>query len=331
MVDLDGRYFRVAEEIPRSPVGSLQGCTVFCVSPVPCRIAPLQGWNLKKPFAAVVRLLCRSPGDTGRQFGADRNRRPLRAPYRLLRRTLCRAPSPSERLWCGCEWSTPAAARLNLPGNCWRRDASGQRAVFQPHSRRRRTDATFLACDRALFGNAHHLRELGVDPLVFPPLVKEILQGRTILAPGFERQLGDLAELPVVVGQFALAPVMHHQQEISPVLHRGEVTGVADIIADRFIGCDFLRQAASLFRREQSNQLSPADRTAGRLPDQRAQMRDTMTAWQPSHPENHHRHRRVHDCCSWHWLRFAFHVASTSPRATVPAVRFNGRPGPRVR
>jgi hypothetical protein len=64
------------------------------------------------------------------------------------------------------------------------------------------------------------------------PLVKEILQGRAIFAPGFQRQLGDLAELPVVVGQFALAPIMHHQQEISPVLRRGEVTGVAEIIAD---------------------------------------------------------------------------------------------------
>src|SRR5712671_5258316 len=55
---------------------------------------------------------------------------------------------------------------------------------------------------------------------------------RAILIPRLERQLGDLAELPVVVGKLPLAPVVHHQQEIGPVLCRSQVTGVAEIVAD---------------------------------------------------------------------------------------------------
>ena len=92
------------------------------------------------------------------------------------------------------------------------------RGIFQLHARERRTDAALLSGFRALQRHARHLRKLGVDALVLPPVVKEILQGRPVLAPCLQRKLGDLGELPVVIRQFALAPVMHHQQQVGPVL-----------------------------------------------------------------------------------------------------------------
>src|SRR3569832_2054858 len=59
-----------------------------------------------------------------------------------------------------------------------------------------------------------------------------MLQDRTIVAPGPERQLGELRYLDVIVGQFALAPVMHHQQQIRAVLRRRQMAGIAEIVAD---------------------------------------------------------------------------------------------------
>jgi len=107
----------------------------------------------------------------------------------------------------------------------------GERGVFQFHASQRRANASLLPGNRPLGGYAHHPLEFGVDPFVLPLVVEKILQRRAILIPHLERQLGDLAELPVVVGKFALAPVVHHQQEIGPVLRRGQVTGVAEIVA----------------------------------------------------------------------------------------------------
>lgn len=86
--------------------------------------------------------------------------------------------------------------------------------------------------------------------LCFHPSWKKSTQRGTILAPGLQRQLCDLGKLPVVVGKLALAPVVHHQEQIRPVLRRGQVAGVAEIIADikghpgtvhgaGFTGCGF--------------------------------------------------------------------------------------------
>jgi hypothetical protein len=89
-----------------------------------------------------------------------------------------------------------------------------------------------LTGNRPLLGYDHHPGEFDVDPLVFPTTMEEILQRCAILAPRPQGKLRDLGKLPVVVRKFALAPVVHHQQQIGPVLRRGQVAGVAEIVAD---------------------------------------------------------------------------------------------------
>ena len=126
-------------------------------------------------------------------------------------------------------------ARLSLArrpsSNCWRLRAA-TRGVFEFHAGQRRTEAAFLARNGALFREPHHAFELGVDPLVPPAIVEEILQDRPVVAPGLQRQFGDLRQLAIVIGQFALAPVMHHQKQIGAMLRRGQMTGIAEIVAD---------------------------------------------------------------------------------------------------
>jgi hypothetical protein len=76
------------------------------------------------------------------------------------------------------------------------------------------------------------------------------------------------------------------------------------------------------FIAEQDQELLAADR-AGRLPpDQRAQMRQPMTARQPLHPDDH-------ACCAG--IGFAFHAASTTLSETVLTARSGRVSEPRVR
>ena len=92
-----------------------------------------------------------------------------------------------------------AATPDGCTANCSRPHRSPQRLILQLHAREGRTKAALLTRDRALRGHLRHSLQLGLDALVPPPVMEEVLQGDAIITPGAERPLGDLGKLAVVV------------------------------------------------------------------------------------------------------------------------------------
>src|ERR1700722_10056623 len=213
-------------------------------------------------------------------------------------------PSPSVRLWyeCGCVWSTLAATWLDDCPAIARDGSERERALFSSFMRARAEPmppfwpamARFSE-KRIIFARSWSIR------LCFLPCRRNPARSRDTrtrfsaaawrswrVACRHREAHPCASNASSAAGRPRAAPWSgvrcRRDNRRHKAASRGGSSGAAFLAAQRH------------FIAQQFNQFSRAARTGRLLPDQRAQMRDAMTARQPLHPDQHQRDRSVHGC-----------------------------------